>query len=249
MLLPSRKIWTQVLWATTQIKQGNGSHESHVQARKHKCDDQLIIKCCFHKFRIEGSWNQSNYEFEMLVWRCTNLPTAKAKPEYVNAKAVQATGFKECQKFCQAQNQIPIISSQHIHRLPIFFGRLQGPRPHYSNWVGCWRYANPNDQTANHKTSSSQMSCWVGKPTHWKRNVSRPHSILNFQNILQVMEHCASTIFVGPRCCQRLILQNGAQYSAFTILDGTGQNVPRFKGRLIHVVSQNLLGKLLLESW
>ena len=37
------------------------------------------------------------------------------------------------------------------------------------------------------------------------------------------MEHCASTIFVGPRCCQRLILQNGAQYSAFTILDGTGQ--------------------------
>ena len=29
--------------------------KSHVQARKHKCDDQLIIKCCFHKFRIEGS--------------------------------------------------------------------------------------------------------------------------------------------------------------------------------------------------
>ena len=29
--------------------------KSHVQARKHKCDDQLIIKCWFHKFRIEGS--------------------------------------------------------------------------------------------------------------------------------------------------------------------------------------------------
>jgi hypothetical protein len=69
--------------------------KSHVQARKHKCDDQLIIKCWFHKFRIEGRWNQSNYEFEMLVWRCTNLPTAEAKPEYVNAKAVQATGFQK----------------------------------------------------------------------------------------------------------------------------------------------------------
>ena len=81
--------------------------KSHVQARKHKCDDQLIIKCWFHKFRIEGSWNLSNYEFEMLVWRCTNLPTAVAKPEYVNAKAVQATGFKGMPKVLSSTKPNP----------------------------------------------------------------------------------------------------------------------------------------------
>ena len=81
--------------------------KSHVQARKHKCDDQLIIECWFHKFRIEGSWNQSNYEFEMLVWRCTNLPTAEAKPEYVNAKAVQATGFKGMPKVLSSTKPNP----------------------------------------------------------------------------------------------------------------------------------------------
>ena len=81
--------------------------KSHVQARKHKCDDQLIIECWFHKFRIEGSWNQPNYEFEMLVWRCTNLPTAEAKPEYVNAKAVQATGFKGMPKVLSSTKPNP----------------------------------------------------------------------------------------------------------------------------------------------
>ena len=81
--------------------------KSHVQARKHKCDDQLIIECWFHKFRIEGSWSQPNYEFEMLVWRCTNLPTAEAKPEYVNAKAVQATGFKGMPKVLSSTKPNP----------------------------------------------------------------------------------------------------------------------------------------------